>query len=216
MADNNDSSKALYDEAGRIVRLCETLDFEGIIQHRPNAINALQNAVRVLKVVLPRRAADTLGDYASVQASVQIAPKPGAIDTVASSTSTPPPVAEVSAEEKALLQQRRREVLESLSHAGLGDRLGKVYSTSAEVRLQPFRDAPHKNGLPPFDMVMAPDFSPESGLHGIFVAAQEVMSCVLPGADPNRFWQVRERARYNTPEELVDFVSLMSAGFPVG
>jgi hypothetical protein len=203
MADNNDSSKALYDEAGRIVRLCETLDFEGIVQHRPNAINALQNAVRVLNVSLPRRGGDGLGEYASAQPAPRLS----------TTTDTPP---EVSAEEKALLQQRRREVLESLSQAGLGDRLGKVYSTSAETRLQPFREAPHKNGLPAFDMVMAPDFSPESGLHGIFVAAQEVMSCVLPGADANRLWQVRERARFSTPEELVDFVSLMSAGFPVG
>lgn len=203
MADNNDSSKTLYDEAGRIVRLCETLDFEGIVQHRPNAVSVLQNVVRVLKVSLPRRGADGLADYANAQ-----------ILPVTSIKAEAP--LEVSAEEKVLLQQRRREVLESLSQAGLGGRLGKVYSTGVEGRLQPFREAPHKNGLPAFDMVMAPDFSPESGLHGIFIAAQEVMSCVLPGAEANRLWQVRERARYNTPEELVDFVSLMSAGFPVG
>ena len=200
MADNKDSSQALYNEAGRIVRLCETLDFEGIVQHRPNAISALQNAVRVLNVPLPRGGNDGLGEYAVAPTS----PKPAE------------PEAPIAAEDKALLQQRRREVLESLSQAGLGGRLGKVYSTSIEGRLQPFRDVPHKNGLPGFDMVMAPDFSPESGLHGIFVAAQEVMSCVLPGAEANRPWQVRERARYSTPEELVDIVSLMSAGFPLG
>jgi hypothetical protein len=65
-------------------------------------------------------------------------------------------------------------------------------------------------------MVIAPDFSPEDGLHAIVVAPQEILSCLLPGADSTRPWQVRQRVRYSSGEELVDLVSLISAGFPVG
>lgn len=191
--DNNEKPISRYDEAGRVVRLCEALDFEGIVQHRPKAVSALQNVVRTLNLTLPRRTGERL------QA-----------DDGAATAPRPP-----NADDNAELQQRRRLLVESLTRAGLGDRMGKIYSTITDERLRPFREAPHKMGLPAFDMVLAPDFSPEAGLHGIFIGAQEVASCLLPGADSTRTWQVRERARFGNLEELADIVSLMSAGFPV-
>jgi hypothetical protein len=196
---NNDRPDSLYDEAGRVVRLCETLDFEGIVQHRPKAVSALQNVVRTLNLNLPRR----IDERSPLKSdSIEDLRQP-AVERRAAS------------EDVAELQQRRRQLLESLTKAGLGDRMGKIYSTITNERLRPFRDVPHKTGLPAFDMVLAPDFSPEAGLHGIFISMQEVFSCLLPGADANRPWQVRERARFGNLEELADIVSLMSAGFPV-
>lgn len=194
---NNDTPDTRYDEAGRVIRLCEALDFEGIVQHRPKAINALQNVVRTLNLTLPRRsAAERVGD---------------GIEDARTAPAARAPVDDDAAE----MAQRRRQLAESLTRAGLGDRMGKIYSTVTDQRLRPFRDAPHKMGLPAFDMVLAPDFSPEAGLHGIFVGAQEIFSALLLGADSNRTWQVRERARFGNMEELADIVSLMSAGFPV-
>ncbi|MET0379828.1 MAG: hypothetical protein ABW049_12625, partial [Spongiibacteraceae bacterium] len=194
---NNDRPESPYDEAGRLVRLCEALDFEGIVQHRPKAVSALQNVVRTLNLTLPRR----VGDKPVVGG--------GIVDVRVA-----PTLLEAAGDDAAELQLRRRQLVESLTRAGLGDRMGKIYSSLTDDHLRPFRDAPHKMGLPAFDMVLAPDFSPETGLHGIFIGVQEVVSCLLPGADSSRTWQVRERARFGNPEELVDIVSLMSAGFP--
>jgi hypothetical protein len=190
---HNDKIDQLYEEAGQVVRLCEALDFEGIVRHRPQAVSALQNVIRVLKLELPR-----LRDGGGVErgeAQSARAAAPG--------------------EDREAVQLRRRQMVEALTQAGLGDRLGKIYSTHVERRIQPFREVPHKMGLPMFDMVIAPDFSPEDGLHAIFVAPQEILSCLLPGADSTRPWQVRQRVRYSSAEELVDLVSLISAGFPV-
>ncbi len=195
---NNGRPESLYDEAGRVVRLCETLDFEGIVQHRPKAVSALQNVVRTLNLTLPRRG----GDRSAVE---------GGIEDVRAA----PVVRQKDDTDAAELQQRRRQLVEALTNAGLADRMGKIYSSLSDDHLQPFRNAPHKMGLPTFDMVLAPDFSPEAGLHGVFIGTQEVMSCLLPGADSNRPWQVRERARFGTLDEMADIVSLMSAGFPV-
>lgn len=195
---NNDRPESPYDEAGRVIRLCEALDFEGIVQHRPKAVSALQNVVRTLNLTLPRRAGDRPATEGAVE-DVRNAP-----------TARKPADTEV-----AELQLRRRQLVEALTRAGLADRMGKIYSTLSDDHLRPFRDAPHKMGLPNFDMVLAPDFSPEAGLHAIFIGAQEVTSCLLPGADSSRTWQVRERARFGNLEEMSDIVSLMSAGFPV-
>lgn len=195
MTNNNDKIDELYEEADRVIRLCESLDFDGIVKHRPQAVSALQNVVRVLKLELPNiRTDEDLGNYAAA------APKPKPVATE---------------DDKAQLQARRRQMVEAMTQAGLGDRLGKIYSTRAEKRIQPFREVPHKMGLPTFDMVVAPDFSPEDGLHAIFIAGHEILSCILAGADSTRPWQVRQKVRYANAEELVDIVSLMSAGFPV-
>jgi hypothetical protein len=78
-----------------------------------------------------------------------------------------------------------------------------------------FRDAPHKLGLPQFDMVVGPDYAPVSGYHGVFIGNQEVMSCVLPLPAESHQWQVRERQRFSDLTQVVDLVSLLSAGFPV-
>lgn len=202
--DNNDKPQSAYAEAGRVVRLCESLDFQGIIQHRPKAIEALQNAVKVLNLRLPRSGFEVGAEPSSMHESI--------VDSVAAPDAT---AVHSPEKEKAELQERRRQLVGAISHGGLGDRLGKMYSSLADVRLQPFREAPHKMGLPTFDLVLAPDFSPEAGLHVILIAAQEIVSCVLPNADANRPWQVRQRARYSNADELVDIVSLMSAGFPI-
>jgi hypothetical protein len=195
MSTDNDKTDQLYEEADQVIRLCETLDFQGIVRHRPQAVAALQNVIRVLKLELPRLR------------------EGGTVERGESQSVRPAPSSE---DDKAAAQLRRRQMVEALTHAGLGDRLGKIYNTRVERRIQPFREAPHKMGLPMFDMVIAPDFSPEDGLHAIVVAPQEILSCLLPGADSTRPWQVRQRVRYSSGEELVDLVSLMSAGFPVG
>jgi hypothetical protein len=158
-------------------------------------VAALQDAVRTLRQTLPR-SDEALNNYATTQKG----PTAGA----------------QTLESKDVILERRRRFVEALSHAGLGDRLGKLYFTDAERRQIAFREAPHKLGLPQFDMVVGPDYAPIAGYHGIFIGQQEVMSCVLPVPVGNHEWQVRERHRFASLEQVVDLVSAMSAGFPVG
>ena len=186
----NDNVQRLLRQAVDLVEMCKRLDYQQIIAHKPEAVAVLKDVVRVIRGSLGEN--ESLENYASKQQ-----------------------VRERSPEDKAALLERRRHLVEVLGHAGLAERLGKVYSTEVSQRLIPFKDIPHKHGLPPFDLVVAPDFSPQSGYHGIFIAEQEVMSCLLPTPADTLQWQVRERHRYADWEQAVDLVSMLSAGFPV-
>lgn len=190
VVENKNSMQAVFAQAEELLRLCQSLDYAAVVAHQPAAVAALQNAVRDLKQALAGQGG------LSIEAPT-------------------PAVAEQPAERAALLE-RRRHIVEALSHAGLGERLGKLYCTDAERRLVAFRDVPHRNGLPAFDMVVGPDYSPVNGYHGVFIGSQEVMSCILPFPAAEHRWQVQERKRFAAIEEVVDVVGMLSAGFPLG
>ncbi len=195
--DNKGNMKELIRRAEEFMRLCKRVDYQSILSHEPAAVAKLQNVLQELKKTLPR-SDESLENYAQVQ--------PAPPTRVA---------APESEDEKVALLARRREFVEALSQGGLGNRLGKVYSSLDDRRLLAFREVPHQQGLPKFDMVVGPDFSPVSGFHGIFIGAQEVLSYVLPSPADSHQWQVRERHRFATNAQLVDLVGLLSAGFPV-
>jgi hypothetical protein len=195
--DNKANMKELIQRAEEFTRLCKGVDYPAILAHNAEAVAALQDVLIVLKKALPRNNED-LNDYAQAQS--------GPRKRVNKTESDP---------EKAALLERRRHFVEAFSQAGLGNRLGKIYSSLDERRLLAFREAPHQQGLPKFDMVIGPDFSPVNGLHGIFIGAQEVMSCVLPSPSESHQWQVRERHRFSNNLQVVDLVSMLSAGFPI-
>ncbi len=187
---SKDDIQQLLSQAVDLVEMCKRLDYQQIIAHKPEAVAALKDAVRIIRGSIDD--SESLADYASQQ--VVRGPTP---------------------EEKAALLERRRQLVEVLGHAGLAGRMGKVYSTEASQHLIPFKDIPHKQGLPQFDLVVGPDFSPQSGFHGIFIGEQEVMSCLLPAPAETLQWQVRERHRVANLDQAVDLVGLLSAGFPV-
>ena len=187
---NKENLDHLLRQAMDLVEMCKQLDYQEIIAHKPEAVAALQNAVRLIRGTLPVN--EELGNYAAKQ-------EERAERTV----------------DKAALLERRKLFVEALGQAGLADRLGKVYCTESAQHLVAFREIPHKRGLPQFDMVVGPDFSPQSGYHGIFIGEQEVLSCLLPQPCDTQQWQIRERHRFSSREQVVNLVSMLSAGFPV-
>ncbi len=188
---NKDDIQQLLSQAIDLVEMCKRLDYQQIIAHKPEAVAALKDAVRIIRGSL-HEADEALEDYADK-----------------------PQVREPAPVDKGALLERRRQLVEVLGHAGLAERLGKVYSTEAKQRLIAFKDIPHKQGLPQFDLVVGPDFAPQGGYHGIFIAEQEVMSCLLPLPCDTVQWQIQERHRFANLDQAVDLVSTLSAGFPV-
>ncbi len=187
---DKDDIQQLLRQAVDLVEICKRLDYQQIIAHKPEAVAALKDAVRIIRGSIDD---ESLEDYASK-----------------------PVIREPEPVDKAALLERRRQLVEVLGHAGLAERLGKVYSTEAAQRLIPFKEIPHKHGLPQFDLVVGPDFSPQSGYHGIFIGEQEVLSCLLPAPAETLQWQIRERHRFADLDQAVDLISMLSAGFPVG
>ena len=188
---HKDDMDHLLRQAVDLLEMCKRLDYQQIIAHKPEAVAALKDAVRIIRGSLPE-GDEFLENYA-LKSEVR---EPAAVD-------------------KAALLERRRQLVEAFGQAGLAERLGKVYSTEAAQRLIPFKDIPHKQGLPQFDLVVGPDFSPQGGFHGIFIGEKEVMSCMLPLPCDTVRWQIRERHRFANLDQVVDLVSMLSAGFPV-
>lgn len=188
---DKDDIDHLLRQAVDLVEMCKRLDYQQIIAHKPEAVEALKDAMRILRGSLPK-GNETLENYAAK-----------------------PEVREPAPIDKVALLERRRQLVEAFGHAGLAERLGKVYCSETAQRLLPFKDIPHKQGLPQFDLVVGPDFAPQSGYHGIFIGEQEVLSCVLPLPCDTVQWQIRERHRFADLDQVVDLVSMLSAGFPM-
>jgi len=192
---DNDPIKAQLDRALALLQLCRRLDYEAILDHQGEAVETLREVVQILRQSLPEGAQGDGGAAADVE-TVSDAADPDLAD-------------------KGALLERQRRFVEALSRAGIGNRLGKLYCSDAPSRQVAFREAPHKLGLPHFDMVIAADYAPVSGYHGIFIGAQEVASCVLPLPAESHQWQIRERHRFADARRAAELVSLLSAGFPV-
>lgn len=185
-----DNLQELFLQAEDVLQLFNRLDYDGIVAHEPDAIAVLQDVVKTIR-----------GKKGGGRAQISPAPEP-----LQSAVAVE--------EDKVVVMERRRAFLEVLSEAGLGGRLGKVYCTEADSRTVAFRDVPHKLGLPQFDMVVAADYSPQSGYHGIFIARQNVMSWVLP--TPSELsWKLREQHGFSSLEQMAELVGLLGAGFPV-
>jgi hypothetical protein len=198
---DNDDVQAVFEQAEELLQLCRSLNYRAIVAHDPAAVGALREAVRILRQSI--RSEESLADYTATR------PRRTA------RSSTPNTIRAKPGAARDKLLERRRRCVEALSLAGLGIRLGKIYCTTDERRQVAFRETPHKTGLPQFDMVVGPDFSPVNGYHGIFIGEQEVMSCVLPLPGESHQWQVRERERFADIAQMVDLVGLLSAGFPL-
>ncbi len=110
-------------------------------------------------------------------------------------------------------ETRHEEIVEELCGCGFDERMGRVYDSFAQGRSRDISEVPHDRGMPVFDTVVAADFSPVSGMHGIFISKLEVASAVLPAPGEANEWQVLARRHYTSLEEMREFVILMSAGF---
>lgn len=107
----------------------------------------------------------------------------------------------------------RKTIIQVLVEGGFENRLRQVYCSSSEKRSIPFKSVPHRRGLVDFSMVIAPDFAPQAGLHGIFITATQVYSALLANPAENKDWRVLKKVPYKSPNEMAELVTLLAAGF---
>ncbi len=103
----------------------------------------------------------------------------------------------------------KNELLLLLDDAGLGERLGRVYTLglgSAQPGTKPAEIVPHREGLPAFDVVIAPNYAPADGAHGIFVSYSGVFSAHVPEPITRHHWKIMRSQPYDDNEELVSLV----------
>ncbi len=90
-----------------------------------------------------------------------------------------------------------------LQRHGFGARIDKVYTGN---RVEPFTslaDVPHRNGLPPFEICLAPDYSPIDGLQGIFLTGRGIFNATVPYPVEQHTWRVQRNIPYESPDDLI-------------
>lgn len=175
----------IIDQAGQVVDAIKGVDLKGVLAHEPEAVAHLEAVLALLNSDQPS---------ANLEASESLE------------------AVEVEESRDAMLM-RHGQMLSALKAEGFDGRLGKVYNSASEDRTLEFRKVPHRKELPSFDMVVAADYAPSAGLHGIFIGAKHVYSAVLPSPMEQNNWKVLKSRGYDSDDEMIEIVTLLSAGF---
>ena len=173
------SLNELVEIAKRAQSILGHLDLEAIANHDPEAVAKLASVANAIQAL------DDGEDVSFV---------PGIDENVAG-----PPVLDPR-------QVRRSELMELLDKAGYADRLGRVYVEPADPPEKPLEFVAHQDGLPLFDICLAPDYSPADGAHGIFISNRGVFSVMVPKPIVENRWRVLRSVPYESEKELIDTV----------
>lgn len=192
-----ESFKALVSEASALLTVSKQLDYLKIIEHDVSEIAKLHAYLKSIGAQ-PILIKSKVSAVDSLPAKVK---KPATIE----------PVVDKEAEQAARMMQ----IVEHLTTEGFSERLGRVYNSRAEQRSIEFRKVSHRKNLPAFDMIIAADYAPGAGLHAILVSEHHVMSAFLAFPEDQNEWQVLKRRPYHEMSEMVEYVTLLSAGFDI-
>jgi hypothetical protein len=195
-----DFCKHILADANKVLSGSKSLDYKRVARHDQQEIEKLWQVLNELDIMPGQAWCDQFNQHAHTSA--------------VSGKSVGRERADVSGmTEREAKITRRSEIIEEINEGGFGDRVGKVYDSFAEQRVIALRDVPHRRGLPVFEVVVAPDFAPISGMHGIFISNLEVASAILAFPCDEHDWQVLNRKNYLSLEEMTEYVTLLSAGF---
>ncbi|MEZ5559883.1 MAG: hypothetical protein R3E86_15230 [Pseudomonadales bacterium] len=101
------------------------------------------------------------------------------------------------------LQMRRANLLAVLDAAGFGDRLGRVYAVGEDASLRPLDLIPHQQGLPEFDLCIAPEHAPAGSAQGIFVSERGVFIAMIPEPVTRHKWRIVRSRPYDDEQEML-------------
>lgn len=202
-------SDSILGEADKLVAASKSLDYQKVVAHDVGETNKLKAVLAELRIA-KKQVDESLESYANKQAVFTTGKGTGldshAIVELADANS-------VESEAAETISNNDQDIMAALNAEGLTERVGLIYSSFASSRTQSLSQAHHRRGIPAFEAVVAPDFAPVPGFHGVFISTTEVMSVILPSDDPTADWQVVKRQVYKGAEEMIEFVSLISAGF---
>ncbi len=173
------SLNELIEIAKRAQSILGHLDLEAIASHDPDAVAKLASVAHAIQAL------DDGEDVGFI---------PGIDENVEG-----PPVLDPR-------QVRRSELMELLDKAGYAARLGRVYVEPADTPEKPLEFVAHQDGLPLFDICLAPDYSPADGAHGIFISNRGVFSVMVPKPIVENRWRVLRSVPYESEDELIDTV----------
>lgn len=108
-------------------------------------------------------------------------------------------------------QLRRSELMELLHAEGYADRVGRVFMPNAEDPIRPLDLIPHQEGLPDFDVCIAPEHTPAEGAHGIFVSERGVFAALIPEPATRHKWRILRSRPFDDQREMLETVRRFTA-----
>ena len=106
--------------------------------------------------------------------------------------------------------QKRSELMSVLDAAGYGDRLGRIYMSNFDDPIRPLDLIPHIQGLPVFDVCVAPEHSPPDGAQGLFVSEQGIFAAFIAEPATRHKWKILRSRRYDDHAELLTTIRRFS------
>ena len=103
-------------------------------------------------------------------------------------------------------QLRRSELMELLDGHGYADRVGRVYMANADDPIRPLDLIPHQEGLPEFDVCIAPEHTPAEGAHGIFISERGVFAALIPEPVTRHKWRILRSRPFDDQREMLETV----------
>jgi hypothetical protein len=203
-------SEEILAQADQLVAASKGLDYQGIVEHQPDEVACLHRVLAELNIERSVSANTLDSDDTTVSDPVPEQPEETLVtgDMLATESDAEGKGA-VAADRLTI----RSGIMESLSADGLEGRVGLVYNSVSKSRTSRFDGVHHHRGIPEFDVVIAPDYAPVPGMHGVFISATEIMSIILPSGDPAANWQVVKRKGYQDRAQMMEYLGLISAGF---
>ena len=111
-------------------------------------------------------------------------------------------VDEVHAEEDPE-HAHRTEIAMVIDEAGWSDDIGRLlHRVGDEVAHRPLDLIPHKEGLPSFDVCLAPAVVTGDGNYGIFVSSKGIFAAAINDPAGKHHWRIIRSTSYDNPQEL--------------
>ncbi|NOX51200.1 MAG: hypothetical protein GXP16_11810 [Gammaproteobacteria bacterium] len=103
---------------------------------------------------------------------------------------------------------RKTELLNTLANAGWGENIGRVlHIEEAGQSLQPLELIPHNEGLPDYDICIAPQTAAGAGNFGIFVSPSGVFAASIHDPTSKHHWRIARSRPYDNEDELQQCVA---------
>ena len=109
-------------------------------------------------------------------------------------------------------QQRKSELLQTIAEGGFAERIGRVlFISDTEPQLKPLELIPHQEGLPGFDVCVAPDEASHTGNFGLFISSQAIFAAMISDPPTTHHWRVVQSGPHENADEMIDLIKQFSA-----
>lgn len=186
--DQNDDGKAKEDSLGewidrakRAHELVDAVDFDKVTEHDVTEVSKVETVTNALSDLAAGRDVEHVEGVDEVDASV------------------------------SKEQERIAKLFTDIADAGWTERMGRVLCVDGGERIpKPLELISHRQGLPEFDVCIAPENRLNSGNYGIFISASGIFAASIHEPVNKYHWRIDRSSPYETQTELIRTIKKFS------